>query len=443
MREHSRLRRRVVTVAAGVAAMVLVPVASLADTTEVTVSNARVRVGEQIQVTGTGFTPGEKVTVAVCGAANASGRLACGKGLDDVVVGSDGTVTQDFKVHEPDGACPCTVVIDSAGRPPATTRIDLLGYAMAEKPMAPEIVVDSATIVPSKGVGHWFGLAPEPTLELVLRNAGASSAQPALDLAWSAGDGKPQSLVDAGVTVIEPGQSVEYVIPLNFGALARGEHTVSGQVVVGDLFADVEASTSVAPWGLYVVLVLGLVGGGVLGARRLSGSSARPATDAPAAAPRRTAPPRTVPSQRAPQREPSREPSRASHRPESREPAYVGPPRLEATPLAPLAPRPKPPEQQLSPLERLSAAAPQRAGRQSDAPSAPLPPVPSRGVAPADPERARTTVAEALSAIAESSADAPARLPDPYEVPPQPGKRAERGGKRAARPARGGWITRR
>lgn len=422
MREQSRLRQRVVTVAVGVLATVLVPVVSFADSAEVTVSNARVRVGEKIQVTGSGFTPGEKVTVAVCGAANASGRLACGEGLQDVLVASDGTVTQDFTVHEPDGACPCTVVIDSAGDPPVTTRIELLGYAVAEKPMAPEIVVDAATIVPSKGIAHWFGFAPEPTLEIVLRNAGYSSAQPALDLAWRAGDDKPVALVDAGVTVIEPGQSVEYSIPLNFGALAHGEHTVTGQVVVGDLFAPVEASTSTTPWGLYVLLVALLGGGGFLAARHFLApvSAARPA--APARTARRAAPPRTVPAQRTPERVP--EPVARTERQEEREPAYVGPPRLAATPLAPLTPRPRASEE-LSPLERLNAASPRAVA------------------AAAEQEQARTTVAEALSVIADRSEDAPARLPDPHAVPAQSGRRAERGGKRAARPARSGWITRR
>lgn len=426
MREHARLRRAAVTAVAGVIVLLLAPTASWADSdAEVTVSNTRVRVGEQIQVTGTGFTPGDQVTVAVCGAANASGRLACGTGVPDVVVAADGTLALPFTVHEPSGACPCTVVVDGPEGPPVTTRIELLGYAVAGKPKSPEVVVDSATVAPSRGLGHWFGLAPEPTLELVLRNAGASAAQPALDLAWRDGEGDPQPIVDSGIPVIEPGQTVTFSIPLNYGALAQGEHTVAGQVIVGDLFAPVEARSTVGPWGLYALVLAALVGGAVMRARRVAGP-VRPATAARPA--RRAAPARVVPKPRVPAR---------TERREQREPAYVGPPRLESTPLSPLTGRRS--TQSMSPLERLGAAAPGRNAPKVTPPAA----TQAAPVVQRDPARDMATVAEALSAIAQRAGEAPARLPDPHEVPAQPGRRADRGGKRAARPAKGARAARR
>lgn len=390
MREHVRLRRALATGVVGAVAGVGLLVAQPAwadDAPEVNVSNARVRVGDQVQVAGRGFEPGDRVNVQVCGAPDASGRLACGKGQQDVAVAADGTVTSIFGIHEPSGPCPCTVVIDRPDGPPVSTRIELLGYAVAKSPKAPEIVVDSAVIGSSPGFSHYFGMAPEPSVTLMLRNAGASAAQPTVELAWRDGDGEPVAITDSGVPVIEPGQSVEFSMPMTFGAFAQGEHTVSGQVVVGDLFAPVEASTTVAPWGLYGLAAFALVGGALLRARRVVPARVPASPDADVVD---VTPTVAVPTQRT-------SPPPAA-RPQ--ETTLVGPPRLEATPLAP------------------------------------HPVVTS-------PQQDRATVSEALQVIEERKAEAPARLPDRYEVPPQSGRRAERGGKRAARPEKGRWITRR
>lgn len=396
MREHSRLRRALAAGSLTTLTLLLAPAATAADSGgEVSVSNARVRIGEQVQVAGRGLPPGEPVAVRVCGAPNASGRLACGTGLEGLQVALDGTLATAFQVDEPTGPCPCTVVVDLPAGPPVSTRIDLLGHAVAKVPKAPEIVVDAAEVGRSEGIGHLFGLAPEPTLTLTLRNAGVSAAQPTLDLSWRDGDGEPVAITDSGVPVIEPGQSVDFEIPLTFGALAQGKHTVEGQVVVGDLFAPVETTTTVAPWGLYAVGVLALVGFAAVRVRRITRQTPRRASPPPAETEEAARPaPVTVP------------------RPRSRRSApdddsvMVGPPRLAATPLQPL-----------TPLDRLKAAAPTN--------------------------EHEATVAEALSVIRERSEDAPARLPDRHELPPQPGRRAERGGKRAARPEKGRWITRR
>src|SRR5690606_19755692 len=120
------------------------------------------------------------------------------------------------------------------------------------------LVVDAATLEPAGGLGRWFGAAPEGTLTLTLRNAGVAPAEPTLDLVWRDGEDAPEPIVDSGLPIVEPGESVEVEVPLTFGSFAQGEHTVSGQVVVGDLYAPVNASTTLAPWGLYVLVLGGL-----------------------------------------------------------------------------------------------------------------------------------------------------------------------------------------
>src|SRR5690606_10108945 len=93
----------------------------------------------------------------------------------------------------------------------------------------------------------------------------------------------------------------------------------------------------------------------------------------------------------------------------------VGPPRLATTPLAPLP--------GLTRSDTLvSPMVPQQAARPAEQPSAPASPdlaVPPRlNVLPRSttPEDDAARVAEAMAAIRERSASAPAQLPDRYEV---------------------------
>lgn len=477
MREHVRSRHALAAVVAGIVAVVtllLAPVAGSAEPgAEVELSKARVYLGEQIRVVGTGFESRDTVAIKFCGAPDASGRLACNKGLQGVRATAAGRVSEDIKVTEPAGPCPCRVVIDSEDSPPVGASINLVGYPVAKKVKVPQIVVDEATVSKAPGIGHLFGLAPEPTLTLKLRNAGASPAQPTVDLAWRDGDHEPVAITDSGVPVIEPGESVEFALPLTFGVLAQGEHVVEGQIVVGDLVTPVEASTTVGPWGLYVLAALALVGGAVLLVRTSGAAPARTSRSGSRSHPSRSGSSRPSSSRTVPA--PRRTPSR-SHR---AEPEYVGPPRLESTPITPLVPpssavptstptaatpaRPAVPVGAVepeSPLGRLKAAVHRPSTLVDEAPapvvprqqgasptpvqqwSAPevTPEVPSRS---STPEQDKARVAEALAAIKERNTDSPARLPDNEPAPPV-GRRAERGGKRAARPERGPkWIPRR
>lgn len=467
MRTYARSRGRLVGAAVVALGLLLAPVSSWADTGgEVSVNNVRPQLGDEVTVTGSGFTAGDMVSFRVCGAPDETGRLACAEGNEKLEVAFDGSVRGPLIIEEPPGECPCSVVVDSPETAPVSTPINLVGHPMAKAAKAPDLVVDSATLEPAGGLGRWLGAAPDVTLTMTLRNAGVAPAEPILDLVWRDGDGDPQSITDSGLPVVEPGESVEVEVPVTFGALAQGEHTVSGQVVVGDLYSPVQASTSLAPWGLYL-LVLGGLGAAAYARVKKVGAREPHARPAPRSTEhkvdRRTPGRRAgVPAARqsaapaAPVREPAEEPARepepvtrrdslapAPARRGESAPAYVGPPRLESTPLAPW-----PGGAQVMTLESQetdSAVEAPRVPQQGSAFSRQETATPDRSTVTRSTtaEQDAATVANAMAIIRERAGSAPAQLPGNYEVAPS-GKRAERGGKRAARPEKPQrWITRR
>lgn len=484
MRTYVRVRGRWVGAAVVALGLLLAPVSSWADTGgDVSVNNARPQLGEEVTVTGSGFKAGDMVSLRVCGAPDASGRLACAEGNEKLEVAFDGSVRGPLTIEEPPGDCPCSVVVDSPDTAPVSTPINLVGHPMAKTAKAPDLFVDTATVEPSGGLGRWFGAAPDLTLTMTLRNAGVAPAEPILDMVWRDGDGDPQPITDSGLPIVEPGETVEVEVPMSLGAFAQGEHIVSGQVVVGDLYAPVEARTAVAPWGLYILVLGGLGAAAYARVKKVGGreesSGAAPRATQPSADQRsadrrvdRRSPGRraSVPAARRPEDEESaatptvsQQPQRVAQpspppvatprgqaatdatprREDAADPTYVGPPRLESTPLAPWPGRP-----QVATLEPQAVDGALEAPRVPHQAASPTPretpaatqPAPTRSTTP---EQDAATVAEAMAAIRDRAGSAPARLPANYEVPPS-GKRADRGGKRAARPEKPQrFITRR
>lgn len=470
MRTYARVRGSWIGAAVVALGLLFAPVNSWADTGgEVSVNNVRPQLGEEVTVTGTGFTAGDMVSLRVCGAPDASGRLACAEGNEKIEVAIDGSVRGPLTIEEPPGDCPCSVVVDSPDTAPVSTPINLVGHPMAKTAKAPDLFVDTATLEPAGGLGRWFGAAPDLTLTMTLRNAGVAPAEPILDMVWRDGDGDPQSITDTGLPIVEPGETVEVEVPMSLGAFAQGEHIVSGQVVVGDLYAPVEARTAVAPWGLYL-LVLGGLGAAAYARVKKVGGREKSAGPAPRQTGRsadrkvdRRSPGRraSVPAARRAAHEEStaspavsRQPQRAARQSpapaatprgeDTADATYVGPPRLESTPLAPW-----PGQAQVATLVPQAVDGAVDAPRVPHQASSPTPretPAPSRpALTPRSttPEQDAATVAEAMAVIRERAGSAPAQLPANYEVAPS-GKRADRGGKRAARPEKPQrFITRR
>lgn len=149
MTTYVRVRGRWVGAAVVALGLLLAPVSSWANTGgEVSVNNVRPQLGQEITVTGSGFTAGDMVNFRVCGAPDATGRLACAEGSDKLEVAVDGSIRGPLTIEEPPGDCPCSVVVDSPETAPVSTPINLVGHPMAKAAKAPDLVVDSATLEP-------------------------------------------------------------------------------------------------------------------------------------------------------------------------------------------------------------------------------------------------------------------------------------------------------
>lgn len=283
MRAHTRTRsmpaRAVgVTLVGLVAAVVATLLSGLLapvhawDDRSVSISEVRVQVGDEIEVSGGGFPVGEPVDIKICGVPDALGVLSCTPVLEGATVAVNGTVNENIRVEEPAGACPCSVVISTVNAAPTTARLELVGHPMAAQAQAPELIVDEAELVGSNLLG-FFGAPAERTLELTFRNAGVAPAAPTLQLSWTKGGGESAAVTDPEVPEIAPGQTQTVRVPVEFEGFSHGEYVVNGHAVVGDLYSSIDASTKVVPWGLYALLLLVLVGAvrfgpRVMGARR-------------------------------------------------------------------------------------------------------------------------------------------------------------------------------
>lgn len=259
MRGHVRARAAAVgALLAVVSAVVLAPTPAQAQPV-IEVGNERVRLGESVPVRATGFSPNSTVDLKLCGAPDENGKLACTPGIVGIRVDPMGTINEPLPIEEPPGECPCSVVVDPVVGAPVLARVELAGHPSARQARAPELVVDSATITG----GALFGFGGSPELELVLRNAGVSPAKPTIELSWRKGDGDTSPVQDPELPTVGPGETRTVSVPLGIGGLQQGTYSVSGYVVVGDLYSAVDTSRSLLPWGLYGSIVL-IIGGVVI-----------------------------------------------------------------------------------------------------------------------------------------------------------------------------------
>ena len=448
MRANTRTRSlpaRMITTAAALGMILLVAALAPAyawDNRTVTVSNTNLQVGDDIEVSGNGFTAGEVVDVEICGIPDSLGVLSCTPLLTGVAAAGNGTVKETVTVESPTGPCPCSIVIAGVNAPPTATRIDLLRHETATQARAPELVVDHAELV-GGNLLSFFGAPAKKDLELTLRNAGVAPANPTLQLSWAKGDGERVAVTDPGVASVGPGQTQTVSIPVDLAGFSQGEWTVDGHVVVGDLYSSISATTSITPWGLYALLLLALAGAALLGARVLGrrGETAPQAVARPAA-PRTSREPRPADNEVDIEQVAEFAIARATGAPvPAAEPQvaaadvdYVGPPRLAATPIvrreglesfgeaplpvAPPAPLPTP-AQPVPPPATLDAAAYMQAYLETHAPkSAPL----TDSLRAASESAAAPAPQPAVPAPASGSWDALGPIaevpPPPLEIPP-------------------------
>ncbi len=217
----------------------------------VSVEDPRVSVDDPLVVVGSGFARNQDVTVDVCGVPDLTGRLTCSSSPTELTVPISGRFSTTLTAREPSGACPCLVVVKAAGLPPVTTPVDLLGHPVAERAESPELMVDSVRLEGVGGFDSLFTGAAEAELVLEVRNVGAAEARPtlALDTGKAGSEGR-EPLDDPGVGTVAANESRTVRVPVQLGSFPGGTYEVAGYVVVGDLYAPVQAGAAVRPWGL-------------------------------------------------------------------------------------------------------------------------------------------------------------------------------------------------
>lgn len=235
-----------------------------------TVTTPRVAIDTEIQLEGAGFEPASELSVEFCGVPGSDGHLSCAPAEATVSASLSGNLVADATVLEPAGDCPCVVKVTAPGQPPVTAPIQIASHPMAERPSAPQLVVDGARIEGATGLVSLFTGSADAELVLTFSNAGAAPAQPTLQLGASDPDSaeKATAVDDPGVPEIAPGATSTTRVPVEVGGLFGGSTSITGYAVVGDFYSPVTAGVTVRPWGLYLLLLAGLGAGVVLLRRR-------------------------------------------------------------------------------------------------------------------------------------------------------------------------------
>lgn len=242
-----------------------------ADSPSVLVGERRTEVGAVLQVSGRGWSEGDLLTVALCGRGGATSTDCATASSREVGVGSDGGFAVPLTMLPPPRACPCAVVVSGTGGMRVAAPIRLAGHPRRPlpDPKAADVTVEAA-LEDTGGFATWFGAPARPVLALRLRNDGAATARPRLDLGWSAGPGAARVIPPPDLGRLAPGEEVTVRVPVSFDPLGHGTHEVAGTMFVDGTEESFTVTTGVNPWGLYLGTAL-LVGGGLLlGWRRVT-----------------------------------------------------------------------------------------------------------------------------------------------------------------------------
>ncbi|MER7478514.1 hypothetical protein ABTX60_12790 [Streptomyces sp. NPDC126510] len=282
-----------------------------ADRPLVGLSKAQAGTGGSVTVSGSGWRPRALLTLLVCGqaeprrgvtggtnsCANADGRA--------VTTGADGRFRRELPVVEPPVPCPCVVHVATVTGAAAEADAALQVAGHAVEPLPAEAAGGRLSLLAdtrlrgSSGLLTWFGSPPARTLVVTVGNVGTSPVRnPIFQVGTSHGVYAPQWQDQRWRGTIRPGGEARIELPVELGAGAHGDYTVSlkyGGKVLAEHPWGVDR-----PWGvtLFWVLVLlvvpaVLVRGGLAvidhARPRRPGHAARPARRLPLPAPGRAA----------------------------------------------------------------------------------------------------------------------------------------------------------
>ncbi|MFG1780092.1 hypothetical protein ACGFIG_27130 [Micromonospora sp. NPDC049048] len=246
-------------------------------TPRIAVPAGTLRAGTQIPVTLSGW-PAGTVQIEVCGNAARRGALDCAtSGAGHGQVPPSGTVSLPVRLAAPPVGCPCLLRARTpTGGTQAAVALPLAGVNAPPAPVsggAAELVVADLRAADRAGVGGWFGVPGDLTVDLTLRNVGpADAVDPPFSLLFGR-PGRVHTFVDAPpLGTIGAGQTREYRIRVPTDVTVIGRHELHGRIESPTRPVAFTVETARYPWGL-----LGLAAAPLLWALARPGRRHRPA----------------------------------------------------------------------------------------------------------------------------------------------------------------------
>ncbi|MEV2213679.1 hypothetical protein AB0H86_19905 [Streptomyces sp. NPDC050997] len=253
-----------------VLALLLLPLAGSADAADrpsVKLSTSQAGTGGSITVTGGGWRERALLMILICGQAVPSrgvvgGTNSCAN-ADGRAVTTDGKgrFSRKLPVAEPPVPCPCVVHVATVtgAQAQADAIFQVAGHAVEPLPTEPAggrlSVLTDTRLDGSSGLLTWFGAPPSRTLDLTVGNVGTSAVKdPVFQVGTAHGVFAPQWEEQQWRGTLQPGGKARIKLPVELGAGAHGDYTVSlkyGGKVLAEQHWDVGR-----PWGVTLFWIL-------------------------------------------------------------------------------------------------------------------------------------------------------------------------------------------
>lgn len=242
--------------------VVYAPVAFAQEATDpqITLGQAQVVSGDQLQVRGSGFTPQDLVTLELCGNGALDASVDCDvRGASEFAVRVTGEFFGVLTVRVPPRACPCVVRVTSSGdlgeiREPVEVTDAPFSQAAQRVPqpdISRQLTISDFEIENHGVLAGLLGARVERTAHLRITNTGSAPIQaPGISLTYGRGSDPTEVIPVPEVGVVEVGRPVELSVPFSLDAMSFGRYTVRASI--GGLGEPLvaRAETSTYPWGL-------------------------------------------------------------------------------------------------------------------------------------------------------------------------------------------------
>ncbi|UGQ09498.1 hypothetical protein LO772_21435 [Yinghuangia sp. ASG 101] len=222
--------------------------------------------GADVHVTGTGWSPGAMVNIAVCGRNGQGGSSSCAVPTSvNTTVPAGGTLDVALKVETPPVPCPCVIrVVTVTGGTSATrsTPLDIPGAPyepLSETGKSPgRLTFIRSELTGGDTIFTWFGSPVSRRFEIEVGNMGETPiTDPVFRIGVFEGVFAPSWEDKAWTGTIQPGQRVTVSLPIELKPRQHGEFRY--RVMYGDKVVDEVVLTVGRPWGVYLFGALAVV----------------------------------------------------------------------------------------------------------------------------------------------------------------------------------------